>query len=100
MCGNQLAVHLREDSESDLVGGSSTQSAASSASHKSDARNYFTKDKKAKCQLCPKELVFHSGTMNFHDHLMNTHSGTYKGDGGKKRSRNVPSYVCKAKVLF
>ena len=69
------------------VSGSSTLSADSSASHKSDVWQYFTEDKerkKAKCQLCSKELAFHSGTTNLHEHLMNRRSGSYKGDGAKK----------------
>jgi len=40
--------------------------------------------KKAKCLLCSKELAFHSGTTNLREHLMNRHSGSYKGDGAKK----------------
>ena len=63
-----------------------TQSADSLPSLKSDVWNYFTKDKerkKAKCQLCSKELAFHSGTTNLRDHLMSRHSGTYKNEGGK-----------------
>ena len=61
------------------VCGSSNLSADSSASHKSDVWQYFTKGKerkKAKCQLCSKELVFHSGTTNLREHLMNRHSGS------------------------
>ena len=56
------------------VSGSSTLSADSSGKHKSDVWQYFTKDKerkKAKCQLCSKEFVFHSGTTNLREHLMN-----------------------------
>ena len=70
------------------VSGSSSLSADSSASYKPDVWQYFTKDKeckKAKCQLCSKELAFHSSTTNFREHLMNRHSGSYKGDRAKKR---------------
>lgn len=54
-------------------------SADSSASHKSDVWQYFTKGKerkKAKSQLCSKELAFHSGTTNLREHLMNRPSGS------------------------
>ena len=71
---------------------SSTQSANSLPSLKSDVWNYFTKDKerkKAKCQLCSKELAFHSGTTNLRDHLMNRHSGTYKNEGGKNEKQGT-----------
>ena len=54
-------------------------SADSSASHKSDIWQYFTKGKerkKAKCQLSSKELAFHSGTTNLREHLMKRHSGS------------------------
>ena len=84
------------------VSGKSTLSADSSASHKSDVWQYFTKDKerkKAKCQLCSKELAFHGGTTNLREHLMNRHSGSYKGDGVKREAGNSLS-VRKAKVLF
>ena len=72
------------------VSGSSTLSADSSANHKSDVWQYFNHErKKAKCQLCSKELAFHSGTTNLHEHLMNRHSGSYKGDGVKKKKQGI-----------
>ena len=52
---------------------------------------YFTKDKdrkKAKCQLCSKELAYHSGTTNLREHLMNKHSGSYKAQDAKRGSKD------------
>lgn len=75
-----------------IISGSSTQAADSSANLKSDVWNYFTKDKdhqKAKCQLCSKDLAFHSCTTYLRDHLLNWHSGTYKGDGGRKEKQGT-----------
>ena len=43
----------------------------------------FTRDKerkKAKCQLCSKELAFHSGTTNLREHLVSKRSREYKTD--------------------
>ena len=47
----------------------------------------YKERKKAKRQLCSKELAFHSGTTNLREHLMNKHSGSYKGDGAKKKEK-------------
>ena len=85
------------------VSGSSTQTADSSVSHKSDVWQYFTKDKeckKAKCLLCSKELAFHSGTTNLREHLMNRHSGSYKGDGAKKEKQGTLQAFARPKALF
>ena len=74
------------------VCGSSNLSADSSASHKSDVWQYFTKGKerkKAKCQLCSNELVFHSGTTVAPKRVM-----------VRKREAGNSSSVRKAKVLF
>ena len=51
--------------------------------------NILKECKKAKCQLCSKELAFHSGTTNLCEHLMNRHSGSYKGDGEKKEKQRT-----------
>ena len=78
-------------------------SADSSASHKSDVWQYFTKDKerkKAKCLLCSKELAFHSGTTNLREHLMNRHSGSYKGDGTKKEKQGTLQAFARPKRYF
>ena len=67
-------------------------SADSSAGHKSDVWLMVYKDKdrkKAKCQHCSKELAFYSGTTNLREHLMNRHSGPYKGDGTKKEKQRT-----------
>ena len=34
--------------------------------------------------------MFHSGTTNMCEHLMNRHSGSYKGDGEKKEKQRTP----------
>ena len=46
----------------------------------SDMREFFknAEAKKAKCSLCSKELVFHGGTTNLHDHLLKVHPLHYK----------------------
>ena len=49
----------------------------------------YKERKKAKCQLCSKELAFHSGATNLREHLMNRHSGSYKGDGAKKKKQGT-----------
>ena len=75
----------------------------SSASHKSDVCQYFTKDKerkKAKCQLCSKKLAFHNGTTNLREHLMNRHSGSYKGDGAKKEKQGTLQAFARPKCYF
>ena len=67
-------------------------SADSSASHKSDVWLMFYKrqrPQKTKCELCSKELAFHSGTTNLREHLMNRYSGSYKGDGTKKEKQRT-----------
>ena len=33
--------------------------------------------------------MFHSDTTNLHDHLVNRHSGTYKGDDGKNEKQGM-----------
>ena len=53
-----------------------------------------------KCQLRSKELALHSGTTNLREHLMNRHSGSYKGDGAKKKEAENSSSIHKAKALF
>ena len=73
------------------VSDSATQS-DSSVSHKSDVWQYFTKDKdrkKAKCQLCFKELAYHSGTTNLREHLMNKYSGSYNTKCGSKEKQGT-----------
>ena len=75
-------------------------SADSSASHKSDVWQYYKEHKKAKCQLCSKELVFHNGTTNLREHLMNISTVGPTRVMVRKREAENSSSVRKAKVLF
>ena len=52
-----------------------------------------------KCQLCSKELEFHSSTTNLCEHLMNRHSGSYKGDGAKKDKQGTIQAFARPKTL-
>ena len=49
-----------------------------------DVRQYFVKKKeerKAQCKVCGKELAYHGGTSNLHEHLCKIHLFKYSGSG-------------------
>ena len=46
-------------------------------------------DSSPSCLPYSHRLAFHSGTTNLREHLMNRHSGSYKGDGVKKEKQGT-----------
>ena len=68
------------------------------------ANTSTTKDKdkkKAKSQLCSKELTYHSRTTNLREHLMNKHCGSYMTQdtkyGSKKKQGTLLQTFSKSK---
>ncbi len=76
-----MASSLRSASGTTSSSASGDSSSSGSGRVQSDVWKFFEKRKeakKAKCQLCNKELAFHGGTSNLRDHLSKVHPLSYR----------------------